>query len=810
MQVSHVEDHCTHAIIGGGAAIEATISQDASFFHMLSATLYSDQPLAVVREVLCNAWDAHIEAGRKDMPLEVTLEDNVLTVKDFGKGIHRDDIGFIYLNYGGSTKKHDGNQTGGFGLGCKAPWAYVDHFEVTSCHAGVKSIYRMIKSCPEAQGKPSAKPVGSFATSESGLTVRIQMMGYGDSDKFMKLIRRIAFSGDIPIMFNGELLTMVGFDSEKCNFILRHKDQMPNHYTGTSVALRYGNVVYPVIRTPEWSREYDMLMVHLNKFKGNYNRRYADYAILFQAPPHSITVTPSRETLSMQTQTTDTLKKLVTEYLNKYDAPIANRSVQFIDDSIEKAVVAKDFPALITRKNQPASPILLSKTRERLTTVDEMAELALITTYPDSQKFRVGDVSKRVRKMVAAGMLDRGLSQTFLNSINKDSHHNEHWLTKRVLAPLMLGLKTKKVIGSLHVYDREDNMVDRSNRYTTNWQPMCFAVNSQQRSTLNSFPFLRNIVVVTHVQKDIEQRVRPHAVFKKFGWHEGFLVFITSGKKKEKEDALAFFNASGMVVVDMTVRQPWEPEYLRAAVERKPKIDGVIQMSNMLPSGNGYVNTNYIKGDSVTRMDKPEFILSVSLARGESTNRISGFDGTYTKKLVEIFGKRGGVTNMGATCDKYIKSGVPAFHNWLAELICDSMLTNPNIQKYYASSMRASDVETYVTVAAREFVRACFNNKVLAEEYGLWVGLSEEERFIVTLYDDNFLDKIGDSRSRKDAVSTHLKGITQTKEVLEFYKKVHNNHLLNLIDSDALVSVVTSGIKVRVAECISFIKTILK
>lgn len=810
MQVSHVEDHVTHAIIGGGAAIEATISQDASFFHMLSATLYSDQPLAVVREVLCNAWDAHIEAGCKDKPLEVTLQDNVLTVKDFGKGIHRDDIGFIYLNYGGSTKKHDGNQTGGFGLGCKAPWAYADHFEVTSCHEGVKSIYRMIKSCPEAQGKPSAKPVGSFKTDETGLTVRIQILNGHDSRKFEELINRIAFNGDIPVMFNGKMLPMVGFDSEKCNFILRQKSLMPNKYTNTTMALRYGNVVYPVVRTAEWFVEYDLLMCHLSKFKGNYSRGYMEYSITFQAPPHSITVTPSRETLSMQSQTIDTLKKLVTEYLAKYDAPIAERSVQFIDASIEQAVNEKDFPALITRTNQPASPILLNKEHKTLTTIDEMAELALLTSYPDSQKFRVGDVSKRVRKMVAAGMLDRGLSQTFLNSIDKDAHHNERWLTKRVLAPLMQKLADNKIVGSLHIFDREDNMVDRGNRWKSSWQPLCSAANSQQRSTLNSFPYLRNIVVVTQVQKDIEQRVRPHAVFKKFGWHEGFLVYFTSGKKKEKEDAVTFFNASGMVVVDMTARQPWEPEYTRALVERKPKVDGVIQMSNMLPASGWHVNTNYIKADSCTRMDKPEFILSVSLARGETSNRICGFDGAYTKKVVEIFGKRGGVTNMGSTLDKYNKAGVPSFHNWLAELICDSMMTNPNIQKYYASSMRASDVETYVAAHAREFVNACFKNKVLAEEFGLWVELTEEERFIVTLYDDKYLDKIGNSRSRKEAVSDHLDGIAQTKEVLEFYKKVHNNYLLNLIDSDALVSVVTSGIKVRVTEAIGFIKSIIK
>lgn len=57
MQVSQVNDHISHAVIGGMAPINFSISNSAEFFHILSSTLYSDQILAVVREVLCNAWD---------------------------------------------------------------------------------------------------------------------------------------------------------------------------------------------------------------------------------------------------------------------------------------------------------------------------------------------------------------------------------------------------------------------------------------------------------------------------------------------------------------------------------------------------------------------------------------------------------------------------------------------------------------------------------------------------------------------------------------------------------------------------------
>ena len=103
MQVTHSADHM---LIGGAKTIEFGISNDAAFFQILSSTLYSDQRLAVAREVLCNAWDAHIRAGITDKPIEVTITDF---------------MGPLYGTYGGTDKNNNGLETGGFGLGCKAP-----------------------------------------------------------------------------------------------------------------------------------------------------------------------------------------------------------------------------------------------------------------------------------------------------------------------------------------------------------------------------------------------------------------------------------------------------------------------------------------------------------------------------------------------------------------------------------------------------------------------------------------------------------------------------------------------------------------
>ena len=175
MLVAHQDDHITHAVIGGKQQINFGISDDPAFFQILSSALYKDPMLAMVRETICNAWDAHIDSGRTDRPISVTLDDDYLIIRDYGNGIPDALIGPIYAIYGASTKKNDGRQTGGFGLGCKSPFAYTDHFEVTSHHAGVRTIYNMSKSSAAVQGKPSIVPIASFPTTESGITVKIPL-----------------------------------------------------------------------------------------------------------------------------------------------------------------------------------------------------------------------------------------------------------------------------------------------------------------------------------------------------------------------------------------------------------------------------------------------------------------------------------------------------------------------------------------------------------------------------------------------------------------------------------------------------------
>lgn len=106
MQVSDNGQNATSATLGAKKSTALTMVEDASFFHMLSSNLYSNQTLAAIREPLCNAWDAHIEAGTTHIPIEITITNDLeLIIRDSGLGIADDRMNAVYGIYGGSTKR---------------------------------------------------------------------------------------------------------------------------------------------------------------------------------------------------------------------------------------------------------------------------------------------------------------------------------------------------------------------------------------------------------------------------------------------------------------------------------------------------------------------------------------------------------------------------------------------------------------------------------------------------------------------------------------------------------------------------------
>lgn len=120
------------------------IRNSAHAFRILSSGLYSDKVRAVLREIGCNAYDAHVAQGNTNKPFEIKLPNQLdpqFYIRDHGPGLSHAEVMKLYTTYFASTKQNSNDFTGAFGLGSKSPFSYTDAFTITSCHDSKRRIY---------------------------------------------------------------------------------------------------------------------------------------------------------------------------------------------------------------------------------------------------------------------------------------------------------------------------------------------------------------------------------------------------------------------------------------------------------------------------------------------------------------------------------------------------------------------------------------------------------------------------------------------------------------------------------------------
>lgn len=167
-----------------------TIKNSAKAFNILSSNLYSDKPLAIVRELCCNAYDSHVEAGKKDVPIEVILPSRInptLTIRDFGIGLDHDGIVNIYSKFFESTKTESNDFVGQLGLGSKAPFSMFKTFTVEARKNGVQRVYAVYTN---EDGIPTLSQMSETPTLEcNGVAVSMSCKP-DDFDKFSSAAKR--------------------------------------------------------------------------------------------------------------------------------------------------------------------------------------------------------------------------------------------------------------------------------------------------------------------------------------------------------------------------------------------------------------------------------------------------------------------------------------------------------------------------------------------------------------------------------------------------------------------------------------------
>lgn len=809
MQVSHKEDHVTHAVIGGGEQINFGISESAEFFHILSSTLYSDQILAVVRETLCNAWDAHIDAGRTDTPIEITLVEGKFTIKDFGLGIAKDMMGPIYAVYGGSTKKNNGKATGGFGLGCKSPFAYTDHFDVTSCHGGIKTIYNLSKSSGEMGGKPGIKTIVSVPTEETGLTVGINIKDRVDQQRFMVLIKRIVQNAEILATLNGEPMNTYAFSAAVNGFAMVAGNLLEQH---SMLCIRYGNVIYPVERHVAFSEMYDeagQLMQHLS--------HRVSLQLVLQAPPHSISVTPSRESLSMQDKTIATVVELLSKFLRHHHSGFQKECLMLVRKKTDE-LIAKKVPDKLLSKPYENNLMSLDvhgrKSVSFITDTRTAAASSMGSKYPEYSGFRKKDMLYRLTALIDNKTYDPQLLKSFRSTLKRQPANGivasrvEGWFHKNITWPLKKGmLGNPDMDGNrLFVYGKSGDI----GLFSTYNADVCSIGAFHPDSMLNCLPFLRKLVVLTHSRNNIESRLHrmPDWVH---GERSGLLVYVVPRTTKRVEAARKFFSEQAVTLVDMTnvleIQKPRATSY----VPKAKRAEGYATLTSSVKGIR--FSQDFAKQEDATRIVKPLFYtrLHAQSSKNHSTSDLPDMPRFMAHYLRDHWGDKGAVIFTTQQEEKFRKEDVPCALAFARKQVCD-MVNDKEIGKYLSFS--AQKIEQHLLELGCEkftkssYVNLIVQNKALLDTLKLGAVLPPQKFNLVELYARLTTDRYG--RERYADVCAWVKTIAISSKAKKVAELIASSQLLPMLDDAALIKRLESKDQAVVDQAINFFIKALK
>ena len=296
--------HSENEVVLGNNKNESTgftISASAKAFQILSSGIYKHKIRAVVREVVCNAFDAHTVSNKNKKQIIIKAPNKInpsFSVRDYGTGLSNDDMTTVYTRYFESTKTNSSDQIGAFGLGAKSPFSYTDTFSVTSFHNGEVNVYTALLKDGEPQLIKSY--TGPYEDGDmDGIEVVVPVKP-DDIDKWHDEISRIM------IPFPSDSYKPIGATLNIDSF-----DKLPNYnkdyfyssdWAHRKINAIYGNIVYDISDVPDL--ECDWLV-------SNNHKLYIHFDM------DTIIPQPSREEIQLDEYTISNIQARVKELNDK-------------------------------------------------------------------------------------------------------------------------------------------------------------------------------------------------------------------------------------------------------------------------------------------------------------------------------------------------------------------------------------------------------------------------------------------------------------------------------------------------------------
>ena len=221
---------------------------DMSIILELLTKLYGNPKQTLTQEYISNARDANRESGSaKPITINAPTKFNpIMTIRDYGVGLSPERISETFLFYGASTKRNDNKQLGGFGIGAKSAWAYVDSFTIITYIEGIKRTYVAHKS----SGNGNLDLIDESSTIESNGTAIVIPVKPDDASTFRGAILRTVFywepkeKPELLGFTNDELLTLVPPNKIEVSPNFTCYKTLPNYLNNNGVQIVIDGIPY--------------------------------------------------------------------------------------------------------------------------------------------------------------------------------------------------------------------------------------------------------------------------------------------------------------------------------------------------------------------------------------------------------------------------------------------------------------------------------------------------------------------------------------------------------------------------------------
>lgn len=292
--------------LAGKETVGYTIDANAGMIKMLMDGLYTNKVRAVIRELFTNAFDAHIAAGMENFPFDVhlpTATNPNLIIRDYGISMTHEEIMRLYTTFGASKKGDTNSMVGAFGLGSKSPFAYTSKFTVI---ARLDQRKRTYWAKIAENGIPEFTIIDDvYADEAQGIEIQVPVKAQ-DFYQFESEAKNVAVGFNPLPEVDGHTIKpldpiYVASDQSYALF----GDDLPYM---SRLCVRQGCVIYPV-DDHACSREVFNLLGYGIK-------------MVIDVPIGAVSITGSREQLSMDDQTIENVKTYSKKALDHYIAEI--------------------------------------------------------------------------------------------------------------------------------------------------------------------------------------------------------------------------------------------------------------------------------------------------------------------------------------------------------------------------------------------------------------------------------------------------------------------------------------------------------